>query len=324
MHIIMLSWIKGAPVPPKGCSGIERMVGILSAELVKQGHQVTLIAPPGSSVENCAMIETTDLVETANICNMLKADVIHDHTCWSLESPVRQGLRLPHISTTHVMHAIGYTKNVVYVSKSQRTQHGIQVERNLNESPVVYVPINPELKPKGFPKETHLLYLGRIIEYKGVYEAAQVADYLGRPLIIAGPITNSEYEQRIKRDFRNAVFVGEVDDPYRSELLETAYAVMACFNDQGGWQEPGCGVFGEAMTFGTPVAAFNNGCLTELVYNGYNGWIANDVEGVCREMKHFPTTRAGIANAAFKISAELIVHQYVSLYEQVCNGITWG
>src|SRR5689334_3378336 len=101
MHVVMVSWLKGSPVPPHGCSGIERMVATLCTELIRQGHQVTLLAPPGSTVAGCEVIEIQDMVEATNICNVLKADVIHDHTIWALDSPVRQGLRLPRLSTSH-------------------------------------------------------------------------------------------------------------------------------------------------------------------------------------------------------------------------------
>ncbi len=320
MHIIQNSWLHGGTVPPAKYGGIERMVGVLSAELVRQGHQVTLIAPAGSFVEGCEMIECNDLIESYNILQTLKADVIHDHSCWALESPVRQSLRIPTLSTTHVNHAIGWKKNVVYLSVSQRTQHGLQLQADLSQSPVVYVPINPALKPIGHTREEFLLYLGMVSEYKGVIDAANVAQHLGRKLIVAGPAWG-EYADKVKAH-PSVEYVGEVGDPYRSQLLEQAYAVMCLHNNAGGWQEPGCGVFGEAMAFGTPVGAFPNGCLPELVGNGQNGWLTNTVDDMATFIDHmkYPTEFSPYVTA---FSAESIVHQYVELYEQIAQGKVW-
>lgn len=321
MHVIMIGWLRGREHPCEGAGGIEKTVPVMCAELVRQGHQVTFIAPPGSKVEGCEVIETRDMVEAANICNSINADVVHDHTCWSLESPVRQGLRHPHISTTHVNHAIGYTKNVVYLSRSQRTQHGQQTDRNLESSPVIYVPINPDLKPRGLRKMDYLLYLGRIVEEKGVREAAQVAKLLGVNLVVAGR-NEGDYAFRIAMDYSHVMFVGEVSDPKRSALIEQAFAMCCLFNDTNGWQEPGCGVFGEAMALNTPVAAFRNGCMPELVRDGLNGWIADNVDDIATFMDHMQYPK-NMAIDRHIYSAEDIVKQYVSLYCEVVNGRNW-
>ena len=321
MKIAVIGWLKGKPHPCQGYGGIEKSVAVVCAELVRQGHEVTLIAPAGSFVEGAEIIETCDMVEAANICNSLNVDVVHDNTCWDLQSPVRQGIRHPHISVTHVNHAIDYTKNVVYLSKSQRTQHGLQVGRDLNQSPVVYVPINPALKPKGLPRKDYLLFLGMVGEHKGVLESAQVAAYLGRKLIVAGPAWG-EYADKVLAH-PSVEYVGEVSDPYRSELIEQAYAMCCLHQPINGWQEPGCGVFGEAMAFGTPVAAFRNGCLPELVRGGLNGWIADTVDDIATFMDHdeYPS---GMKSDRIAYSAENVVRLYVHLYQQIINGYSWG
>lgn len=322
MKIVMLSWLPGAPVPPPRYGGIERMVGTLTAELVRQGHEVTLIAPPGSHIEGATVLETMTFHGAWGHVIQGDFDIVHDHSCWSLESPARRGFGgIPYVSTSHVMHSVGWTKNVVYLSKSQRAGHAQQESRDLSQSPVIRVPTNPALKPLGLPRKDYLLFLGAVQPHKGVTEAAWVAKKLGRELIVAGPAAGW-YADAVK-SMPNIQMEGEVGDPYRSQLIEQAYAMMCLHNDHGGWSEPGCGVVGEAGAFNTPVAALRNGCLPELVSNIVNGWIAETPEEVAELMQHYPWMGDAGHLARENWSAENIVKQYVSLYQEVIEGKTW-
>lgn len=324
MHIIMVSWLKGKSLPVTGYGGIERYTMTVARELCRQGNEVTLIAPPGSTSDFCEVIQTNDMVEAAAIINCISADVVHDNTVWALDSVVRQGVRHPHISVTHVNHAIGFSKNVVYMSKSQRAGHAQQMGKDLSASPVVYCPIDPELKPVGLPRAEYLLYLGAVVEHKGVLESANVAHLLRRTLIIAGSAAG-EYANRIATLVPDVLFVGEVSGKYKHELIEQAFALMSLFNNHNGWAEPGCGTFGESVALGTPVAAFPNGVMPELVVDGCNGWLANSVDDIATAMEYAPyPTQENISKSAQQYNAENIVKQYLHLYERVISGETWG
>jgi glycosyltransferase involved in cell wall biosynthesis len=306
--------------------GIERVVQTLTLELLRQGHRVTLIAPPGSQVDGAEIIEASDFHEAAWALRHVKADIIHDHSCWSIHSPIRNlpsNFKTPFISTTHVQHAIGWTKNVVYLSNSQRDDHGRQTQRDTSKFPVIRVPTSPLLRPKCLPKEDYLLFLGTVSPHKGVMEAAMVAKQLGRKLIIAGPAWG-EYPSSIRESFTDeeVEFVGEVGDPYRSQLIEKACAMMCLHNDFGGWLEPGCGVVGEAGAFNTPVAALPNGCLAEIV-TPENGWLGQNLSDLIVQMKDLPIPLDFGRLARTEWNAETITKQYVQLYENVISGETW-
>lgn len=324
MHIAIIAWLKGQSVPPKGYGGIERFTEILAIGLTsKMEHKVTVIAPPGSQVAGCDMIECTDMVEAANIIATLRPDVVHDNTCWDLASPVRQGLKVPSLSTTHVNHAIGWTKNVVYLSQSQRTEHGIQVERNLNFSPIVRVPFDPRFQGANYkPDSDYCLYLGVVAEWKGVEEAAKLAQQLGKRLVVAGPAAGA-YADTVKA-YPNVEMVGVVDGTRKLEWIRDAYCVMCLHNSYGNWKEPGCGVVGEANAFNVPVAALHNGCLSELVITGMNGWIAHTPEELLQIMYRLPTVNMSRAYAEEKWSLDKISSEYINLYNQIISGVTWG
>jgi glycosyltransferase involved in cell wall biosynthesis len=328
MHIAMVGWLKGKSVPPKGYGGIERFTEILSLGLASGlGHQVTVLAPAGSKVDGCEVIECNDMVEAVNILSVIKPDVIHDNTCWDLQSPVRQGLKAPFLSTTHVNHAIGWTKNVVYLSQSQRTQHGIQVERNLNFSPIVRVPFDPRFDRwpinGGYnPNSDYCLFIGTVAEWKGVEEAAKLAIWLGKKLIVAGPAAGAYAD--IVKNYRNVEMRGEVDGFIKEDLIQRAFAVMCLHNNYGGWQEPGCGVVSEANAFNVPVFALNNGCLPELVHNGVNGWIADKWEELPKIFSLKPVIETSEKYAFDNWYVTRIASEYVNLYGQLLNGVTWG
>jgi len=120
-------------------------------------------------------------------------------------------------------------------------------------------PTDPNLKPKGYPREDFFLYLGSVAAHKGVHRTGLLANALGAKLIVAGP-ASGKYADQVAM-MPGVEMVGEVGDPYRSELLEKAFAVMCLHGNENSWYEPGCGVVGEAGAFNTPVAALPNGCL---------------------------------------------------------------
>lgn len=325
MHIVQFSWLHGTTVPPTGYGGIERVVATLSQELIRQGHQVTLIAPYGSSIEGARYLPANDFDTGRHLLSHAKADIVHDHSCWHGSSPARSLRFLPIISTTHVNHAVGHTRNVVYLSWSQAHSHYEQMGIKYNPTldvPVIRVPTDPKLKPKGLPRKDYLLFLGSVAPHKGVHRAAAVAKMLGRELIVAGPAAGEYADQLAAQS--HVTLLGEVRDPQRSELLEQAHAVMCLHGDDAGWKEPGCGIVGEAGAFGTPVAALPNGCLEEIVINGVNGWIAPTIEQVASLMAEYPTFRDPGSLAREYWSAEAITKKYLDLYQSVIGGYTWG
>jgi glycosyltransferase involved in cell wall biosynthesis len=279
------------------------------------------VAPPGSFVPGAEVIETTSFDEALNKLFQIKADVVHDHSCWSLESPVRNPkFPLPFLSTTHVRDSIGWSRNVVYLSFAQREFHQKQLGRTI-DGPIIRVPTDPNLKSSQNNKLGYLLFLGMVVPWKGAHRAAQLAQILDRELILAGPGAG-EYVDQVKA-MPNVTYVGEVDGEFRLTLLDQAYAMACLHGDENGWWEPGCGVVGEAGAFNLPVAAMPNGCLSEIVVTSENGWLGNDVEEVAELMFKQPYLPDPGKLAQVDWSAEEITRQYVMLYEAVANGFTW-
>ena len=119
----------------------------------------------------------------------------------------------------------------------------------------------------------YFLFVGRIIENKGVGIAIDIAKACGRRLIIAG--------QGDPTSIRNPLpdhveFVGYADPDMRRTLMMGATAVLAPSH----YLEPFGGVAVEAMMCGTPIITSDWGGFAEFNVHGETGWR-------CRTMDQF-------------------------------------
>jgi glycosyltransferase involved in cell wall biosynthesis len=117
------------------------------------------------------------------------------------------------------------------------------------------------------PKANYFLYLGRMIDDKGVMIASDVCKHLGAKIIFAGG-------GNLVPDYGK--HVGMVDKKMRGVLLANAKAVFA----PSKYLEPFGGAAVEAQLCGTPVITSDWGGFTETVQPGVTGWR-------CRTMKEF-------------------------------------
>ncbi len=120
------------------------------------------------------------------------------------------------------------------------------------------------------PKADYLLYVGRVILRKGPHIAAEIANRLGMPLIVAGPgaefVTEGQIIGTDNVDIKGDVhYVGAVGYEQRNELMSNAAAVMVPTL----YIEPFGGVAVEAMLAGAPVVASDWGSFTEIVPEHY-------------------------------------------------------
>ena len=115
-------------------------------------------------------------------------------------------------------------------------------------------------------KGKDLLFLGRVIEQKGVMKAVKIAERLGKKLIIAGP---GDFEKEFGMKVpKHVEIVGPVNPEQRRVLLSEAFALL-CISD---YWEPFGGIHIEAMLSGTVPVASNNGGFTHTIRSGWNGY----------------------------------------------------
>ena len=155
--------------------------------------------------------------------------------------------------------------------------------RSFEDFHVIYngVPLGTYIAKGCVPADAPLTYLGRIEEIKGVHLAIEVARRSGRRLIIAGNIPERAqcrhyFDQKIAPhlDGTDVLYVGPVIDQEKNELLGQSAALLMPLL----WDEPFGIVMAEALACGTPVVGLRRGSLPEIVEDGVNGFICENVE----------------------------------------------
>lgn len=112
--------------------------------------------------------------------------------------------------------------------------------------------------PESAGHDGYYLFLGRMIERKGIGIAVEVCRGLGLPLITAGPGAPADYGRH----------EGVVGPERRGELLSRARAVFVPTH----YLEPFGGVAVEAQLCGTPVITTDWGAFPETVEQGVSGF----------------------------------------------------
>lgn len=331
-------------VPPKKYGGTERVIYSLTEELVKRGHQVTLFATADSQtsaklvsvfpqslreakVKNIYGGNNWTLLNLATAFNMQdEFDIIHDHV-GSLSIPTANLSQTPILMTIHgafnqenrPLYESATNLNFVSISKSQMSSMPF-----LNYAANIYngLPLNDY--PYSAQHGKYLLFVGRICQEKGLHSAIKVAKFLEIPLIIAAKLDQSveadlEYFKRyIRPELKQKdqiYWVGEVDEKMRNKLMKEALCLLHPAN----WQEPFGLTLIESMACGTPVVAFNQGSIPEIISHGVTGFVVSNTEEMIRAISHVRyLDRASCRSYALEnFSAEKMADQYEEVYYKI-------
>jgi glycosyltransferase involved in cell wall biosynthesis len=128
--------------------------------------------------------------------------------------------------------------------------------------------------------EPALLVVGRATPEKGIAEAIELAERVGRPLVLALKAHDGLERRYVDDVIRPAAargvaeFVGEVTATERDDLMIRSAAPLML----GAWPEPFGLVAIESLALGTPVIARRAGALPEIVEHGVDGFLVDDVE----------------------------------------------
>lgn len=167
-------------------------------------------------------------------------------------------------------------------------------------------------------KGEYFLFLGRVYSGKGVHIAVQIAEAVGRRLVVAGPGSLDGITGRTAKPLGDYVqAVGAVGLERRRTLLAGAAAVLC----PSLFLEPFCGVHVEAMLSGTPVITPDWGAFTEYNIHGLTGYR-------CRTFEQFTWAASNIGRiqprdcrtwAAENFSLSKIGDMYDEYFDAVAN-----
>jgi glycosyltransferase involved in cell wall biosynthesis len=326
-------------VPPQLYGGTERIVSYLTEELVRQGHEVTLFASGDSKTAAelracCARalrLHETGLVnrDAPLILMQEKAlgaasgefDIIHSHLDF-LSFPMSRRAHAPVVTTLHgrldlpelqpIFHEYAEMP-VVSISNAQR-----KPLPQASWAGTVYHGIPKDLYSLHERPGSYLAFLGRISPEKCPDQAIEVAKRVGMPLRIAAkvdPADHAYFKEKIERllDHPLIEYVGEINDAEKNDFLGEAAALLCPYD----WPEPFGLVLIEAMACGTPVLAYRQGSIPEVIDHGVTGYVCDNIGEMAQAVAGLSLIDRGRCRDIFekRFTVERMVKDYLAIYE---------
>ena len=141
---------------------------------------------------------------------------------------------------------------------------------------VVHNPIDTAEWPFSADKDDSVLWIGRMSPDKGPHRAIAAAREAGVPLVLAGPVQPGQ-EEFFAEEVEPALGDGSSTSarPTRSASASSTCGARALLMPIR-WPEPFGLVMVEALACGTPVIAFPEGSVPEVVRDGVTGFVVDD------------------------------------------------
>jgi glycosyltransferase involved in cell wall biosynthesis len=336
-------WI---PVPPPGYGGIELVIAELAGGLVRHGHDVALLAAPGSR-SSARVVPLLDrdhadeigqpLFDADHVSRALTVidaaarrgrpfDIIHDHSGFTLVA-IADRVDVPVLHTLHG--PFDPETSAFYRQHADKVWLSGLSAAQLADGPpglrcvgVIPNPINLGAWPLERRKDGYLLWMGRMTEGKGAHRAIAVARRAGLPLIIGGPVQSGQrefFEREIEPhiDGKQVRYVEEVGGERKRELFAHAAALLMPIR----WPEPFGMVMIEAMACGTPVIAFREGSAPEVVTDGRSGFVVEDEAEMAGAVDRLDELDPAQCRAAIaeRYDVDVVTSAYESAYRQVID-----
>jgi glycosyltransferase involved in cell wall biosynthesis len=326
-------------VPPKLYGGTERVVAYLTDALVELGHDVTLFASGDSATKATlspiwprALRLDPDVkdpfvpmfMQLETVARRAhEFDVIHSHLDY-FGYPLLRRLGTPSITTLHgrldlpelpPLYRLYGDIPVVSISNSQRAP---LPEANFVATVLHGLPQN--LLSKGEGRGGYLAFLGRVSPEKAPDAAIRIAARAGIPIKIAAKVDRIDQEY-----FKTTVeplleqgdveFIGEIREDQKQEFLGNAAGLLFPI----AWREPFGLVMIEAMACGTPVIAFENGSVPEVLEDAVTGFIVHTEDQAVKAVGRIGTLDRARIRGEFerRFTAQRMAQNYVRLYARL-------
>lgn len=286
-----------APVGPDAVGGAEQVLSVLDHALVESGHRSIVVACEGSNVAGELVpvpVEPANIDESARqrawgrhrsaIASVLEAvpvDLVHLH---GIDFHQYVPEAAPTLATLHL--PLDWYPQSIWRPRKNLWLHGVSASQHRTRpaGATLLPPIPNGVSPKLFEtrqrKRDFAMVLSRICPEKGIHLALQACRTADIPLIIGGQVFPYETHQRY---FEEQVaplldgrrrFLGPLRFDRKRRLLSAARCVIV----PSLVAETSSLTAIEALACGTPVIAFPNGALPEVVEHGRTGFIVSNTE----------------------------------------------
>ncbi len=338
-------------VPPAFYGGTERVVSLVTEELVRRGHEVTLFAS-GDSTTSARLVPTVEaalwrqaavhdpqvflaitLGEVYRRAARGEFDIIHSHLDF-LAFPCAALVPTPTVTTLHGrldlpdlarVYARFSDQPVVSISDHQRLPlPGARWAGTVyNAVDLARLPF----QPRG---GDYLAFLGRISPEKGLDHAIRIAQKVGLPLRVSArmplrdtdnPSVRADWEyyhtsiEPLLHEPGSVEIEGELEDAEKARFLGGARALLFPID----WPEPFGLVMAEALACGTPVVARRRGSVPEVISHGVTGWIGEtdeELAGFCLQLDQLDRAVCR-AEVERRFSPQAMADGYEAVYRRV-------
>jgi glycosyltransferase involved in cell wall biosynthesis len=335
------------PVCVTQLKAIEQWVYLYSAALTQKGHEVHLFGHPESEGEFILhrLDVNTEAYEKAEDYRYEAYNLVKSF-CECVEWSNKNGIDIIHDNTNTFSVYLSRYSNVPVVG----TLHGVRPKSNLSKfysaqssriiSPSKFMTEKSDLKidkviHHGIDEKIfsfnnnpgdNFAILGRIIEGKGYDDAIKVAEKAGVKIKVAGYkpgyVTTDDYYNKIMKmieDYAAADFVGKVEREEVPKYFGAAKATLFPIK----WPEPFGLVMIESMACGTPVIAYDNGAVKEIVTDGETGFVvpSGDIDAMVDAVKKIDSIdRSKCRERVTKLfTFDKMVDSYLDYYREISN-----
>ena len=328
------------PVPPVHYGGIERVVYDIACKYQETGHEVTIIAGPGSKSpgrlitygengDGSMKLNYTLLWKLHKILKqeIPRHDVLHNFgrlaflfpIAWTGIRKVQTYMRYITPGNIKMLNRSG-VRNIVYTAVSDAiVKTGIAGGGDwrtvYNCAPVRLFDYVPAVSA-----DAPLFFLGRLDRCKGAHTAISVAQLTGHKLIIAGNVSSLPHEKEYfekelkpRIDGKLVEYIGPVNNDQKNRLFGQAAAMLLPVE----WYEPFPVVLPESFACGTPILAFPGGGVPEGIREGVTGYLSSTAEEMAGQVAAIDrlSREACRKEALEKYSDTVIAENYLRIYQ---------
>lgn len=329
-----------APVSPDAVGGAEQVLATLDRALVAAGHRSLVVACAGSAVAG-TLLPTPARAGPLDEGTRAAAHAAHRRAIrealrrWPVDLVHLHGIDffayrpppgVPVLVTLHLPLA-WYPEAALRPRRPGTWLHAVSAAQRRDGPPgLALLPdipngVDVDALRARHAKRRFALALGRICPEKGFHLALDAARRARTPLLLGGAVfpyaAHERYfrEEIVPRLDRERRFLGSLGFARKRRLLTAARCLLV----PSLVAETGSLVAMEALACGTPVVAFPNGALAEVVEHGVTGFLVRDEEEMAEAIRAVERLDPEACREAARrrFSAERTVERYLDLYREL-------